>query len=248
MFLRHPIIRMIITIISPTINRSDAPLKSRKEQIGIINYIIIFIICIYISTGFVLIFFIVTLLVRIYRKHFPWFPDLWWLWGLEGRTSGTSRPTCLFGWRNIKVKKTSLGDTRWDIFDVQFPGGKACVFDMQFPGGKAYVLGMSLNMVWKMKSRLIYFKSLIQKRRPIRQDKTRRPMFTNLIPQVISFDWPLSHHRLLQSDVQITFCNLLLFLVDLQSTNARPKLNTKLPSASIKGIGQLLRFGHRPVT
>ena len=122
--------------------------------------------------------FIVTLLVRIYRKHFPWFPDLWWLWGLEGRTSGTSRPTCLFGWRNIKVKKTSLGDTRWDIFDVQFPGGKACVFDMQFPGGKAYVLGMSLNMVWKMKSRLIYFKSLIQKRRHIRQDKTRRPMFT----------------------------------------------------------------------
>ena len=55
-------------------------------------------------------------------------------------------------------------------------------------------------------------------------------MLTNLIPQVASFDWPLSH-QFLQSDVQVTFCNLLLLMVDLSSTKARPKLNSELPFA-----------------
>ena len=117
-----------------------------------------------------------------------------------------------------------ISKTRRQVWAIQ-DGTFIDVGRPMLPGVK-HVLGSSLNMVWKLKSRLTYFKSLIQKRRHIRQDKTKWPMFTNLIPQVASFDWPLSH-QLLQSDDQVTFCNLLLLLVDLTSTKARPKLNER---------------------
>ena len=129
----------------------SSPHKEGKEQTGIINFNQSRWHFHRVCTDFLQWPFLF-----VNRKHSPWFPDLWWLSGLGGRTSGTSRPTCLFGWRNIKDKETSLGDTRWDIF---------WRWDTHASRGKAYVLSMSLNMVWKLKSRLTYFKSLIEEKK-----------------------------------------------------------------------------------